>query len=176
MSFNDIQYSIKIFERGGLPYRNYTPFSLKQLFIESKTAANFELLAIIEGLTYLGYFLFCNITKQPEVYEKALKHPTKGSFKAVIDDLYEAGIIDEKIQKLLQEYRNKRNAVVHNWLQMKTPLNPDLKDYSHDEALGDLFKSGMEALVLLHRAVVPSKDTWDEYVKKFQGHRKIQKT
>ncbi len=169
MDFDEIQYSIKIFEKGGLPYRNYTPSSLKQLFIESKTAANFELLAIIEGLTYLGYFLYCNITKQSEVYEKALKDPIKGSFKAVINSLYDLGIIDEELQKLLQDYREKRNAVVHNWLQMKTPLNPNLSDYSHDEALGELFKSGMKTLGLLYKSVCPSKENWEEYKKRFNG-------
>lgn len=172
MTFDDIQYSIKVFGKGGLPYRNYTPSSLNQLYIESKTAANFELLAIIEGLTYLGYFLYCNITKQPEVYEKHLKDPIKGSFKLVINYLFDFGIIDEELQGLLQDYREKRNAVVHNWLQMKTPLNPNLKDYSHDEALGDLFKAGTKTLGLLYKAVCPSKENWGEYVEKFQGLKK----
>ncbi len=168
MDFTEIQYSIKIFERGGLPYRDYTPASLNKLFIDSKTGANFELLAIIEGLTYLGYFLYCNINNQAQYYENILKDPTKGSFKSVINYLYKLGIIDENLQKLLQNYRERRNGVVHNWLQMKTPLNPDLKDYSHDEALGDLFKSGMKTLGLLYKAIVPSKDNWPEYVKKFK--------
>src|SRR4030042_381453 len=172
MDFLETQFSIRIFEKGGLPYRHYTPTSLNKLFIDSKTAANFELLAIIEGLTYLGYFVYCNVTKQSQKYEAILKNPIKGSFKSVIDYLYDAGIIDRELHGLLHDYREKRNAVVHNWLQLKTPLNPALKDYSHDKALGELFKSGMKTLGLLHKAITPSKENWEEYVKKFRGLQK----
>ncbi|MFA6081207.1 MAG: hypothetical protein WC741_02255 [Patescibacteria group bacterium] len=173
MDLDEIQFSIKIFERGGLPYRDYTPASLKKLFIDSKTGANFELLAIIEGLTYFAYFIYCNINNQSKKYESILKNPIKGSFKSVINYLCEEGIIDKELQKLLQDYREKRNVVVHNWLQLKTPLSPTLKEYSHDEALGELFKAGMKTLGLLHRAIVPSKNNWPDYVARFKGSKKI---
>lgn len=172
MDINKIHYSIKIFERGGLPYRNYTPDSLDKLFTESKTAANFEIMALIEGMTFLGYFIFCNVSKEPEKYEAIIKNPSKGSFSSVINYLYQSGIIDIDLKDLLHEYRKKRNSITHNWLQLKTPLNPDLKDYSYDEALGDLFKAGKLCLGLLYKAVVPSKDSWEDYVKRFEGLQK----
>jgi len=169
MNSSKVYFSIKINDKGGIPYRDYTPDTLRRLFIESKTAANFEIMALIEGLTYLGYFLYCNITKQPEKYEKILKDLDKGSFKSVINYLYYEGVIDKTLRKQLHEYRGKRNHVVHNWLQLKTPLNPKLKDYSYDEALGELFQCGMKTLLPLHKAITPSKETWGEYVKKFSG-------
>lgn len=163
----DFRYSIKIFEKGGVPYRHYTPESLEKLFLESKTAANFEVMALIEGLTNFAYFLYCNLTKQKEKYDEVLKDQYKGSFKSVIDYINESGIIDSELKEQLHEYRKMRNEVMHNWLQLKTPLNPDLDKYSHEQALNDLYILGMKVLGLLHRAVTPSHENWEEYTKKF---------
>lgn len=172
MSNTDIDgysFSIKVNDRGGVPYRDYTPTTFRKLFLESKTGANFELMSLIEGMTYLGYFVYCNLTKQPEKYDQILKNHIKGSFNAIIGYLYKEGIIDEELRDQLYEYKKKRNEVMHNWLPLKNPINPKLKDYSHDEALGDLYKCGMKTLTLLNKVITPNKETWTEYVKKFTG-------
>lgn len=77
----DANFSIKINDKGGIPYRDYTDTTLRKLFLESKTGVNFELMSL----------------------------------------------------------------VVHNWLNFKNPLNSGFKDYSYDEALGQLssLKSGL---------------------------------
>lgn len=161
-------FSIKINDKGGIPYRDYTPETLRKLFLESKTGANFELMSLIEGLTFLGYFIYCNISKQPEKYDKVLSDTTReGSFASVIDKLFKQKVITENLQSQLHKYRKKRNSIVHNWLNFKDPLNSGFKDYSYDEALGQLFVCGIETLGILHKEIVPSKETWAEYVKKF---------
>lgn len=166
----DCKFSIKINDKGGVPYRDYTPEKLRKLFLESKTGANFELMSLIEGLTFLGYFIYCNISKQPEKYNEVLKkNTTEGSLASVIDKLFEAKVITEKLQLQLHKYREKRNSVVHNWLNFKDPLNSGFKDHSYDEVLGWLFVYGMNTLCMLHKEILPSKETWGEYVKKFSG-------
>ena len=173
MNLNKVYFSIKINDKGGIPYRDYNPATLRKLFIESKTAANFEIMALIEGLTYLGCFLYCNITKHPEKYEKILEN--RVPFGSVINYLYHEGVINKTLKEQIHKYKEKRNNVVHNWLQLKTPLNPKLNEYSYDEVLGELFQCGMRTLLLLHKAITPSKETWEEYVKKFSGLYKRKK-
>ncbi|MCX6706344.1 MAG: hypothetical protein NTV24_04580 [Candidatus Woesebacteria bacterium] len=165
----DYRFSIRINDKGGVPFRDYTPEILRKLFLESKTGANFELMSLIEGLTFLGYFIYCNVSKQPEKYDKVLKNTKEGSFASVIDKLFEVKVITEDMQLQLHQYREKRNSVVHNWLNFKDPLNSDFRSYSYDEALDQLFVCGMETLGMLHKEIVPSKDTWSEYVKKVSG-------
>lgn len=121
----------------------------------------------------MGYFIYCNVSKQPEKYDKVLKNTKEGSFASVIDKLFKAKVITENLQLQLHKYREKRNSVVHNWLNFKNPLNSGFKDYSYDEALGQLFVCGMETLGMLHKEIIPSKETWIDYVKKFSGERVI---
>jgi len=168
-------FSIKVNDKGGIPYRDYTPTIFRKLFLESKTGANFELMSLIEGLTYLSYFIFCHVSGTPERYNEVLEKPIKNSFGVVIDYLYDGGVFDKPLRDQLIEYKNKRNEVVHNWLPLKNPLNPNLSEYSHDEALGKLFKCGIKTLTMLHRTVTPTKETWVEYVKKFSGLYKKKK-
>lgn len=170
---NTSSFSIKINDKGGVPYRDYTITSLRKLFLESKTGANFELMSLIEGLTYLGYFIYCNVSKQPKKYNKILKNINKGSFASVINYLFKAKVITEKLQLQLHSYRKMRNSIVHNWLRFKDPLNSGLKDYSYDEVLGRLFVCGVETLGMLHREIVPSKENWIDYVEKFSRKSKV---
>jgi len=160
-------FSIKINDKGGIPYRDYTPATLRKLFLESKTGANFELMSLIEGLTFLSYFIYCNVSKQPEKYNKILKNIKEGSFALVIDYLFKEKVITKNLQFQLHKYRGKRNSVVHNWLNFKEPLSSGFKDYSYDETLGQLFICGMETLGMLYKEIVPSKENWTDYVKKF---------
>ena len=168
MPTDEPRYSIKVFDKNGVPYRNYTYSFLNQLFLSSKTAANFEVMALVEGLSFLGYFIYCNASKQPENYEKLINSKMRNNFSTVINCLRKAGIIDKETKKKLHNYRNKRNDVFHNWLQLKTPLNPKLSEYSYDEVLGELFKCGMEALHMIQKAITPTKENWEEYTLKFQ--------
>ncbi|RJR23835.1 hypothetical protein C4578_03590 [Candidatus Microgenomates bacterium] len=167
---NQYNFSIKINDKGGVPYRDYTPTTFRKLFLESKTGANFELVSLIEGLTFLGYFIYCNVSKQPEKYNKILKNPKEGSFASVIDYLFKAKVISKNLKLQLHKYRKERNSVVHNWLNFKEPLNSDFKNHSYDEALGQLFMCGMETIGMLHKEIVPSKKTWIDYVKRFSGN------
>jgi len=169
----DYRFSIRINDKGGVPFRDYTPETLRKLFLESKTGANFELMSLIEGLTFLGYFIYCNVSKQPEKYNKVLKDTREGSFASVIDKLFKAKVVTEDLQLQLHKYREKRNAVVHNWLNFKNPLDSEFKHYSYDEVLGQLFVCGIETLGMLHKEIVPSRDTWSEYVKKVSGKSMI---
>lgn len=163
------QFSIKFNDRGGIPYRDYNPTTFQKLFNESRTAANFELMVLIEGLTFLAYFIYCQLKGKPEKYNEILNDPTQGSFKSVTDLLFSLGIISEELKNQLHEYRIKRNKITHNWLKIKTPLDVNLKEYSFDEALKDLFDCGMNVLPVLHKAVTPTKDTWIDYLKRFAG-------
>lgn len=169
----DYKFSIRVNDKGGIPFRDYTPETLRKLFLESKTGANFELMSLIEGLTFLGYFIYCNVSKQPEKYNEVLKNTREGSFASVIDKLFEAKVITGNLQLQLHRYREKRNSVVHNWLNFKDPLNSNFKNYSYDEVLGQLFVCGMETLGILHKEIIPSKKTWVEYLKKFSGKNVI---
>lgn len=165
----DYKFSIRVNDKGGIPFRDYTPETLRKLFLESKTGANFELVSLIEGLTFLGYFIYCNVSKQSEKYNNMLKNTREGSFASVIDKLFKAKVITKDLQLQLHKYREKRNAVVHNWLNFKNPLDSEFKHYSYDEVLGQLFVCGIETLGMLHKEIVPSRDTWSEYVKKISG-------
>ena len=63
---------IQINDKGGKHYRTYTPESLQMLFDVSPSAANFELAILIEGLTFLGYRITCEVRKKPEEYTRFL--------------------------------------------------------------------------------------------------------
>jgi hypothetical protein len=165
LKFSAYKFSIRVNDKGGIPYRDYSPETLRKLFLDSKTGANFELMSLIEGLTFLGYFIYCNTSKQPEKYKKVLKECVSTS--VIIDKLFQAKIISEDLQLQLHEYWEKRNSVVHNWLNFKNPLDSNFKNYSYDEALGQLFICGMKTLNMLYKEIVPSKETWSEYVRKF---------
>lgn len=169
----DYKFSIRVNDKGGIPFRDYTPETLRKLFLKSKTGANFELMSLIEGLTFLGYFIYCNVSKQPEKYNNMLKNTREGSFASVIDKLFKAKVITKDLQLQLHKYREKRNAVVHNWLNFKNPLDSEFKHYSYDEVLSQLFVCGIETLGMLHKEIVPSRDTLSEYVKKISGESVI---
>lgn len=65
------QFFIQINDRGGQHFRKYTRDSLIMLFDTSPTAANFELMILIEGLTFLAlrtHFIISNNEKAYEVF------------------------------------------------------------------------------------------------------------
>lgn len=130
-------FQIKIFEKNGSIYRTYTEEYFKNKFKESKIEANFELMMVIEGLTFIICLLDYTLNgKEREYFEFA----REASFKDAIKKIKK--IIGKKLEERINIYRKKRNELVHNWLNIKC-TKENLRNYSYDEALNELFNYGL---------------------------------
>lgn len=158
--------------KAGQHYRTYTPESLQMLYDVSPSAANFELAILIEGLTFLGYRITCEVRKKPEEYTEFLSNKRVSTFYEAIERIYKLKIIDNTVKTTLHKYREKRNEIVHDLFRLKTINLTDkvaFKDFSYKKAQEDLFKSGIEALKSLYKFIVPGSISWNEYKKRLEG-------
>lgn len=148
-----MNFTIQINDRGGAPFRKYTPDTLVMLFQTSKTAANFELMVLIEGLSFLAYYMHLTLNGRSSEYDE------KADFADVIDKLEEKKIIGKKLKGKLHSYRKQRNQIVHDLFRIKSfHKEPDFKNYSYEVELEKLFWSGMNAFDDLYKRIMPSKD------------------
>ena len=169
---------IQINDKGGKHYRTYTRESLQMLFDVSPSAANFELAILIEGLTFLGYRISCEIRKKAEEYSNFLADKKSATFYEVIERIYKLGIIDETAKTILHDYRQERNGIVHALFRLKTinlTKEVEFKDFSYKEAQEKLFYLGIEALESLYKSIVPGSIPWKDYISKLEGALKKNK-
>jgi DNA-binding transcriptional ArsR family regulator len=166
------QFGLQINNKDGSLYRKYTKDTLHMLFSISPTAANFELMIVIEGVVFMGVRSFYIINKQEQEYDKFIADKSQSTFSGAIQRLYMMGIIDEPLKEKLITYKTLRNEIAHDWFQIKTVYTegvPSFKEFSHDESLKKLFDSGLDVFVELGEVITPGRPTTEEYLKRFQG-------
>ncbi len=145
------------------------------LFDTSPSAANFEMIIVIEGIVFMAIRTYYIVTKQEKEYDIFITNKKIGTFYNAIEKLYKLGIIDLDLQKKLHSYRELRNEIAHDLFQLKsvyTEDTPKFKDYPHTTALKNLFDTGLEAFNLLGEIITPGRPTQEEYLKRFSGHYK----
>lgn len=163
-------FFIQINEKGGKHFRKYTEDSLQILFDTSPSAANFELMILIEGLVFLALRTHFIIAGKEGDYEKFLKKDDR--VKKAIDKLVSEHIIEEGLKKKLNEYRGMRNEIAHNAYRMKSfksKVFPSFKEYSYTDAFEALFHKGMEIFREFSKFMVPGKPSKLAYIKRFRG-------
>ena len=163
-------FYIQINEKGGIHFRKYTEDSLEMLFDISPTAANFELMVLIEGLVFMALRIHFIVTGKENDYEEFIKR--NDSLDCAIDKLASEKIIGEALKVQLTEYRKMRNEIAHNAFRMKSlksKLFPTFNDYSYSDVLKDLFNKGMKIFMEFSRFIVPGKPSPKEFAQRFKG-------
>lgn len=172
---DNFNFGIQINNKEGKPFRKYTKDTLQMLFDTSPSAANFEMIIVIEGLVFMGIRLFYMISKQNNEYNKFIKDKKASTFYRAIEKLYCLGIIDESLQRKLHSYREQRNEIAHDLFQLKsiyTESAPKFKNFTHTDLLKKLFDQGLEIFIAFEDIITPGRPTQEEYLKKFSGYYK----
>ena len=179
LSQNDTQkasgFFIQVNDKGGGHFRKYTEDSLQMLFDTSPSAANFELMVLVEGLVFMSLRTHFIIADNEEGYEKFLKRDDR--LKTAIDKLVIEHIVDRNLERKLDEYRKIRNEIVHNIYRMKSfksKLFPTFKDYSYIDAYKSLFQIGMGVFREFSEIIVPGKPSQASYLRRFRGRTKYE--
>lgn len=166
------QFGVQIKSKNGSHFRNYTQDTLQMLFDTSPSAANFELIIVIEGLIFMAIRSFYLLINKEAEYSKYIANKNGASFYNAIEKIYKLGIIDETLRKDLHKFRELRNDIAHDLFQLKTVYTegaPQFKDYPYENSLRDLFESGLKVFVDLGQVVTPGHPSKEEYIKRFTG-------
>ena len=163
-------FYIQINDRGGKHFRKYTVDSLQMLFDISPTAANFELMVLIEGLVFMALRVHFMVTDNEKSYDQFIAKNDR--LECAIDKLASEKIISRVLKGQLTEYRKMRNEIAHNAFRMKllnSRIFPEFKNYSYSEALLELFEKGMDIFKEFSKFIVPGKPTQEEFLARFRG-------
>ncbi len=169
-------FTVQINNKDGSPYRKYTKETLQMLFAISPSAANFELIIVIEGIVFMAIRSFYMMTHRESEYGKFLENGRESTFYSATQKIYTLGIVDKKLYKKLDTFRTLRNEIAHDLFQIKsvfTKKSPKFKDESHDQSLKKLFNTGLEVFAELGEVVTPGRPTQMEYVKRFTGKSSV---
>ncbi len=169
-------FTVQINDKDGKHFRKYTKDTLQMLFDTSPSAANFEMMIVVEGLVYMAVRSFYIITKQENEYNKFIADRKNSTFYHAIEKIYLLGIIDEDLKVKLHYFRQLRNDIAHDLFQIKsifTDKVPKFKDYSHTKSLKDLFQVGLDVFVSLGSIITPGVPNQEEYLKRLSGYYQI---
>ncbi len=167
---NMSRFYIQINEKGGKYFRKYTEDTLQMLYDISPTAANFELMVLIEGLVFMALRVHFIVIGKKNDYEKFIEKDDR--LNCAIDKLASEEIIDKVLEGQLIDYRKMRNEIAHNAFRIKSfksKLFPLFKDYSYSEAFKDLFNKGMKIFRGFSKFIVPGRPSQGEFIKRFKG-------
>ena len=164
-------FTVQIFDKGGKHFRKYTKDTLQMLYDTSPSAANFEMIIVVEGLVFMALRSYYIKAKDEKPYGKFIKNKKEGTFYNAIEKIYYLGIIDRVLKEKLHKYRDLRNEIAHDLFQMKSVLieGVTFKDYLHSKSLEELFESGLTVFVELGDIITPGRPTQEEYLKRFSG-------
>lgn len=164
---------VRINDRDGKHYRIYTKDTLQMLFDVSPSAVNFELMILIESLTFFAYRVSCEMREVADEYKEFLSGKGSATFYEAIERIYNWGIIDRKLKSKLHKYREERNIIVHDLFRLKSfdaETGVAFKDFSYKEAQEKLFTYGIQIFEPIVKAVTPGLPTQEEYLKRFSGY------
>lgn len=173
-------FFIQVNDKGGKHFRKYTKDTLQMLFDVSPTAANFELMILVEAVVFLGYRTYCIVNKCEGDYDAFIKNKNESSFGKAIKKIYDLKIIGEPLFNKLNKYREMRNDIAHDLFKIKSiGTTPDarfsFREYSYTDALRGMFDIGVECIEDLAEIIIPSKDKWKEYLIHFTKGSPIEK-
>ena len=163
-------FYIQINDKGGKHFRKYTVDNLQMLFDISPTAANFELMVLIEGLVFMALRVHFMVTGNEKGYDQFIAKNDR--LECAIDRLASEKIISSALKGQLADYRKMRNEIAHNVFRMKS-LNsrvfPEFKNYSYSKALSELFERGMGIFKEFSKFIAPGRPTQEEFLTRFRG-------
>ena len=163
-------FFIQINDRGGKHFRRYTVDSLQMLFDISPTAANFELMVLIEGMVFMALRVHFMVIGNKKGYKQFIVKNDR--LECAIDKLAFEKIISPALKGQLTEYRKIRNEIVHNAFRIKSldsRIFPEFKNYSYSEAFSELFKKGVDIFKEFSKFIVPGRPTQEEFLARFRG-------
>lgn len=165
-------FTVQINNQDGSLYRKYTKDTLQMLFAVSPSAANFELIIVIEGLVFMAIRSHYMVTNQQSEYNVFLSDRNESTFYSAIQKICTLGIIGKNLHIRLENFRKLRNEVAHDLFQIKsvfTKKAPQFKKDSYEQSLKNLFNTGLEIFTEFGEIVTPGKPTQKEYMKRFSG-------
>lgn len=168
-------FTVQINDKNGIQFRKYTKDTFQMLFDTSPSAANFEMIIVLEGLVFTAIRMHYMVTKKEKDYDKFISNKKRGTFYNAIEKLYKLGIIDLSLKDKLHTYRELRNEIAHDLFQLKsvyTEGTPKFKDYPHTTALKNLFDTGLDSFNLLGEIITPGIPNQEEFLKRFSGYYK----
>lgn len=160
-------FSIQVNDKGGKHFRKYTEDTLRTFFDASPTAANFELMVLIEGLVFMALRIHFVSVGDAKGYDRFVKKNDR--LENAVKKLSSVGVVDSKLRSNLTNYRKMRNEISHNLFRMKSfdsKIFPKFKNYSYSKALADLFEMGMGIFKAFSTFMVPGTSN---FAKKFPG-------
>lgn len=169
------QFTVIVNDGEGHHFRRYNKDTLQMLYDVSPSAANFEMIIVIEGLVFMAIRSYYIVSKNEKGYGQFINKKKTATFYHAIEFLYKLGIIENNLKKELHEYRELRNEIAHDLFQFKsvfTEKAPTFKNVSHTESLEKLFDKGLEIFILLGTIITPGHPSQVEYLKRFSGYYK----